>query len=44
VFERGPESEDDFVARLMALTGRERLTPITIYAETLKPELPEVLS
>jgi hypothetical protein len=45
VFERGPaESEDDFVARLMALTGRERLTSITIHAETLKPELHEMPS
>ena len=40
VFERSPdESEDDFVARLMALTGREGLTSIAIHAETLKPEL-----
>jgi hypothetical protein len=47
VFERGPdESEDDFVARLIALhpTPRERLTSITIHAETLKPEPPEMSS
>ena len=43
VFERGPdESEDDFVARLIALqpTPSERDTCITIHAEILKPELP----
>lgn len=41
VFERNQdESEDDFVARLIALhpTPRERLIDITIHAETLKPE------
>jgi hypothetical protein len=43
VFERNlDESEDDFVARLIALhpTPRERLIDITIHAETLKPEPP----
>jgi hypothetical protein len=41
VFERGlDESEDDFVSRLMALTGREGLTSIAIHAETLKPGQP----
>jgi hypothetical protein len=45
VFERGPdESEDAFVALLMALTGWERLTSITIHAETLKPQAPEATS
>jgi hypothetical protein len=43
VFERRTdESEDGFVTRLMALNlaPRQRLTSITIHAETLKPELP----
>ena len=43
VFERNlDESEDDFVARLIALhpTPRERLIDVTIHAETLKPEPP----
>jgi hypothetical protein len=43
VIERRPdESEDDFVARLVALhpTPQERLISITIHADTLKPELP----
>jgi hypothetical protein len=47
VFERRPdESEDDFVARLIALhsTPRERLIDITIHAETLKPEPPTASS
>jgi hypothetical protein len=37
-FERDlDQSEDDFVARLMVLTGRERLTSTTIHAVSLKP-------